>query len=146
MARAFMSLSRYPVGTAYDELIDAKCTPRPAAEALFAWLSSISDVDLQARRAAVDAAIMTMGITFTIYSDGQNIDRAWPFDVIPRIMARSEWRRIESGLKQRLAALNLFINDLYNKQSIVKDGIFPAELLASSKNFRPQCMGACLWN
>lgn len=141
MARKLMSQTRYAVGAAYDELIDSNGTPRPAAEALFTWLSSIGKEELQARREAVDAAIMTMGITFTVYSEGENIDRAWPFDVIPRIMARSEWRRIEAGLKQRLTALNLFIDDLYNRQSIIKDGIFPAELLAGSKNFRPQCVG-----
>ena len=79
-----------------DELVDANGRPRAAAKALFNWLSGIDNDELEARRAGVDAAIKTMGITFTIYSDGQNIDRAWPFDVIPRIMARSEWRGIES--------------------------------------------------
>ena len=76
-----------------------------------------------------------------IYSDGSNIDRAWPFDIIPRVMAASEWRRVDAGLRQRLKALNCFINDLYNEQKIVKDGIFPLEVLAGSKNFREQCKG-----
>jgi uncharacterized circularly permuted ATP-grasp superfamily protein len=96
---------------------------------------------MRERRASVDAAIMTMGITFTIYSEGQNIDRAWPFDLIPRVMDRSEWRRIEEGLKQRLTALNCFIHDIYNGQRIVRDGVFPAEVLAGSRNFRAQCLG-----
>jgi len=56
-------------------------------------------------------------------------------------MAASEWRRVDAGLRQRLMALNLFINDLYNKQKIVKDGVFPLEVLAGSKNFRAQCKG-----
>ncbi|NBR30326.1 MAG: circularly permuted type 2 ATP-grasp protein, partial [Betaproteobacteria bacterium] len=80
-------------------------------------------------------------ITFTIYSDGSNIDRAWPFDIIPRVMAAEEWRRVDAGLRQRLMALNMFINDLYNEQKIVKDGVFPLEVLAGSKNFREQCKG-----
>ena len=84
---------------------------------------------------------MTMGITFTIYSDGSNIDRAWPFDIVPRVMGRQEWRRVEAGLRQRLTALNLFINDIYNEQKIVKDGVFPAAVLAGAKNFREQCKG-----
>ena len=105
------------------------------------YLQELGDEQLQARRAAVDAAIVTMGITFTIYSDGENIDRPWPFDPIPRIMTGTEWWRIERGLKQRLTALNLFIDDLYNAQRWFGDKVFPAELLASSRNFRKNCTG-----
>ena len=76
-----------------------------------------------------------------MYSEGTNIDRAWPFDIIPRTIAKKEWLGIEEGLKQRLTALNLFINDIYNEQQIVKDGVFPIEVLAGSKNFREQCIG-----
>jgi uncharacterized circularly permuted ATP-grasp superfamily protein len=131
----------YPLTDAYDELIGTDCRPRPAAKPLFDYLASVDASVLEGRRAAVDATIMTMGITFTVYSDAGNIDRAWPFDIIPRIIARREWERIEAGLKQRLTALNLFINDLYNEQRVVKDGVFPIEVLAGSKNFREQCRG-----
>jgi uncharacterized circularly permuted ATP-grasp superfamily protein len=132
---------KYRINEAYDELIDSVGRPRPAARPLFDHLASMDAAALEARRGAVDAAIMTMGITFTVYSDAGNIDRAWPFDIIPRIMARKEWERIEAGLKQRLTALNLFINDLYNEQRVVKDGVFPMEVLAGSRNFRAQCKG-----
>ena len=128
-------------GAYYDELIDAAGTPRPWAATLVDYLSSLDASELQRRRSAMDAAIITMGITFTVYSDGANIDRAWPLDIIPRILPSHEWRRIEAGLKQRLTALNLFIDDLYNRQSIIKDGVFPREIFASSRNFRPQCIG-----
>lgn len=131
----------YPATDFYDELIDQEGRPRPAAQHLLEHLASLPQADLAMRRQAVDAAIMTTGITFTVYSDAGNIDRAWPFDIIPRIMAKSEWNRIEAGLKQRLKALNMFINDLYNEQEIVKDGIFPIEVLDGSKNFRDQCRG-----
>jgi len=136
-----LAASEYARNTAYDELLDAKLQPRPAAKPLFQYLESLEADELAARRKAVDATIMAMGITFTLYSDAGNIDRAWPFDPIPRVMARSEWDKIQAGLKQRLRALNLFINDLYNEQRIVKDGVFPAEVLAGSANFRPQCVG-----
>jgi len=136
-----MNIKNYPLGEFYDELIDSAHLPRPAATALFEYLARFSPAELNARRVEVDAAIMTMGITFTIYSDGANIDRAWPFDIIPRVMAAKEWRRVDAGLRQRLRALNLFINDLYNDQKIVKDGVFPLEVLAGSKNFREQCKG-----
>jgi len=136
-----MNINNYPLNGFYDELIDSAHRPRPAATKLFEYLSAFSPDELNERRTAVDAAIMTMGITFTIYSDGSNIDRAWPFDIIPRVMAAEEWRRVDAGLRQRLMALNMFINDLYNEQKIVKDGIFPIEVLAGSKNFREQCKG-----
>lgn len=69
------------------------------------------------------------------------IDRAWPFDIVPRIIPLQEWQRTEAGLKQRVQALNLFIDDLYHEQKIIKDGVFPVEVLAQSVNFRPQCVG-----
>ncbi len=136
-----LDFSHYRSDGFYDELIDANGQPRPWAKPLIDYVSRLDAAELNERRAAVDAAIMTMGITFTVYSDGANIDRAWPFDMLPRVMPGEEWRRIEAGLKQRLTALNLFIGDLYGKQAIVKDGVFPAEILASSRNFRPQCVG-----
>ncbi len=82
-----------------------------------------------------------MGITFTVYSDGRDIDRAWPFDVIPRVIEAGEWARIARGLEQRLVALNRFIDDVYNDQRVIADGVFPRELLDDSANFRPECKG-----
>lgn len=136
-----INAQEYGASTAFDELLDNKQQARPAARALFNYLNALTPGELDARRQAVEAAILTMGITFTVYSEGSNIDRAWPFDIVPRVIAKSEWLRIEEGLKQRLTALNLFINDLYNEQRIVKDGVFPMEVLTGSKNFREQCKG-----
>ena len=133
--------SNYFLNDAFDELIAPDGRPRLGAVPLFRYLESLEPGVLAARRDAVDAAIMAMGITFTVYSDGANIDRAWPFDIVPRVIPLREWERIEAGLKQRLTALNLFIDDLYNAQRIVKDGVFPLEVLEGSKNFREQCRG-----
>jgi uncharacterized circularly permuted ATP-grasp superfamily protein len=107
-----LDFSTYRSDGFYDELIDAQGVPRPWAKPLIDYLSQLDAAELNRRRAAMDAAIMTMGITFTVYSEGADIDRAWPFDIIPRVVPNEEWRRIEAGLKQRLTALNLFINDL----------------------------------
>ncbi len=131
----------YPSKDFFDELISPDGQPRPAARTLFQHLDALDAAGLDERRQAVNAAIMTTGITFTVYSEAGNIDRAWPFDIIPRVMSKKEWTRIEAGLKQRLTALNCFINDLYNEQRIVKDGVFPLEVLEGSKNFRAQCKG-----
>jgi uncharacterized circularly permuted ATP-grasp superfamily protein len=133
----------YPARGVYDTLLAAPGEPRPVAEGLCRYLGGLSDQELRERRAAADLAIRNLGITFTVYSEeGGSIDRAWPFDIIPRVIASSEWLRIERGLKQRVQALNLFIDDIYHQQRIVKDKVFPGELLADSKNFRPQCIGA----
>ncbi len=134
-------LTDYPPPGCWDELLDAELRPRPAARILFEYLDQLGVEELRARRASVDAAIMAMGITFTVYSDAGNIDRAWPFDIVPRTLSAREWARIDAGLKQRLTALNLFIDDLYNDRKIVADGVFPLEVLAGSKNFRRQCEG-----
>ena len=109
----------------HDELIDADGTPREAARAVAAYLDRLDDAELERHREAASQAIRQMGITFTVYSDGENIDREWPFDIVPRVIDAREWVRVEEGLKQRLEALNLFIDDLYNDQRIVADGVCP---------------------
>jgi len=126
----------------WDELLDADGQPRPAAGALVEHIRGLGLSELQARQDAADLDILGMGITFTVYSDGRGIDRAWPFDVIPRVIDAAEWRTIEQGLTQRLTALNRFIDDVYNDQEVVRDGVLPAEVLAGSANFRPACRGA----
>ena len=136
-----ISWSDYDPGKGWDELLKAPGKPRAHARQLTKYLSSLSPSQLSRRQEAAERAIVEMGITFTVYSEGQNIDRAWPFDIIPRVMPADEWARIEAGLKQRLAALNLFIDDVYNEQRILADGRFPRELIETSGNFLRECMG-----
>jgi uncharacterized circularly permuted ATP-grasp superfamily protein len=125
-----------------DELLEADgATPRPQARGLMSYLDQIGLEELRDRQQVAELDILTMGITFTVYSDGANIDRAWPFDVIPRIISGTEWAKVERGLSQRLRALNAFIDDVYNDQRIIADGVFPVELLNGSSNFREQCRG-----
>lgn len=132
----------YKVKNLHDELLRASGRPRPAAQALCDYLRSLKDADIEEYKAAAESAIHVMGVTFTVYSEAEgSIDREWPFDIIPRIIDKNEWLKIEAGLRQRVQALNLFIDDLYHEQKIIRDKIFPAELLKDSKNFRPQCIG-----
>jgi uncharacterized circularly permuted ATP-grasp superfamily protein len=137
-----IDLSAYPCDEVYDELVAAPGEVRPHAVLLLRALAELAPSELAARQEAADAAMKEMGVTFTVYSEGGAIDRSWPFDIIPRIILKSEWDRVEAGLKQRVQALNLFIDDLYHDQRIIKDGVFPAEVLAKSVNFRPQCVGS----
>jgi len=133
--------ANYNTDQAYDEMIDASGEARDACATLSHYLQSLGTEAIQGRRSAAEAAILEMGITFTVYSEEGNIDRAWPFDIIPRLIELQEWKVIEAGLKQRLKALNCFINDVYNEQCIIKDGLLPADLIQSSGNFRQECMG-----
>ncbi len=132
----------YKASGFHDELIRGGGRPRDAARFLTRWLSQLKDDEILERKAAAELAIQVMGITFTVYSEeGGSIDRAWPFDIIPRVIAKQEWDGIEAGLRQRVQALNLFIDDLYHDQKVIRDGVFPRELLADSVNFRKQCIG-----
>ena len=115
--------------------------PRQVSHSLCQYLNSLKKTDIDKRKIAAELAIMEMGITFTVYSDEGNIDRAWPFDIIPRIMDAREWKIIEKGLKQRLTALNCFISDVYGEQAFIKEGKIPSETINSSKNFRKECVG-----
>ena len=124
----------------WDEMVHGG-TPRSQCEGVANYLAVLSIGELQERQRSAELVIEARGITFTVYSEAGNIDRAWPFDVIPRVIASDEWQRISDGLVQRLTALNLFIDDVYGAQRVVKDGIFPVELLIDSVNFRRQCVG-----
>jgi len=104
----------------------------------------LAEFDLRAiRRRSDDASqeLLNLGITFTVYSKRDAIDRVFPFDVIPRVISRDDWRTIETGVKQRIAALNLFLHDIYHDEKILKDGVVPTDLVKSNKNYRPEMCG-----
>ncbi|GAB3681352.1 circularly permuted type 2 ATP-grasp protein [Salinisphaera aquimarina] len=125
----------------FDELFDDGGSPRASARGLIRQLGEFGGPELSNRRTAADLSIKAMGITFTVYSDAGMIDRAWPFDVLPRTIGETEWQRVRDGLLQRVTALNMFIADLYGEQKIIADGVFPREVLEHSVNFRPECVG-----
>ncbi|HTW75128.1 MAG TPA: circularly permuted type 2 ATP-grasp protein [Steroidobacteraceae bacterium] len=134
--------SAYRAPGLYDELVAPNGEPRAAACALMRHLRELDEDDIGLRQRAAELAIRSMGITFTVYhEEGGSIDRAWPLDVVPRTISRREWLRVEAGLRQRVTALNLFIDDIYHGQRIIADGRLPAALVASSSNFRRECVG-----
>ncbi|MBD5769664.1 circularly permuted type 2 ATP-grasp protein [Marinomonas colpomeniae] len=133
--------NQYNSSDFFDELIDEKGGFRAPAKQLLGYLDSLSEDELEKRRTTAEATIQEMGISFTVYTEEGNIDRAWPFDIVPRTIEASDWKIAEAGLKQRLKALNLFINDLYHDQNVIKDGIIPEHIIKESKNFRPECVG-----
>ncbi|HEX5152444.1 MAG TPA: circularly permuted type 2 ATP-grasp protein [Parafilimonas sp.] len=96
-------------------------------------INTLLDKDKQASE-----LFMNQGITFTVYSENEGIERIFPYDIIPRIITAAEWDHIERGIKQRLTALNLFLKDIYNDRQILKDKIIPAELIATCPHYTRQ--------
>ena len=119
-----MDWTRYRSPT-WDELIGRDGAPHPAALPLITYLSGLTRRELAERQLAANVNARVMGVTFTVYSEGRNVDRTLPFDLIPRVIARREWERTAAGLRQRIQALNLFIGDIYGDQKIIKDRVFP---------------------
>ncbi len=101
----------------YDELITPKGNARAYARKMYSFINKTDPEALAERQKGADLAVKQMGITFRVYSEEEgSIDRAWPFDIIPRMIPLKEWQQVEAGLKQRVKALNLFIDDLYHDQ------------------------------
>ncbi len=121
----------------FDELITPSRSPRVVARRAINMLQSLSREEFTARRQAAELAIREMGISFTVYSEGKNIDRAWPFDIIPRVIRSKDWDHVSRGLAQRSRALNAFINDIYNKQKILADGVLPASIFSNRGTTSP---------
>lgn len=135
-----MNFSNYRTEDFYDEYFDEKNNPRKGSSIVINRIESLSDGELLNRQKAAEAALFNMGVTFTVYEKEAGIERIFPFDIIPRIIEQQEWDVIEHGLKQRIEALNLFIDDIYHDQKIIKDGIIPSELILSSRSFKKQCI------
>ena len=131
----------YDPGSFFDELMFAKHQPRAFSFKLLEYLRCMEKEAFTQRVKESEVEMLERGITFTIYSDAGNIDRAWPFDIIPRAIPKGEWERTEKGLKQRIRALNQFIQDIYNEGNIINDGIMPAEVVYQSKGYRKECHG-----
>lgn len=125
----------------FDEAIAADGRARPASKELFEHINQLGYEELQARQKIAEKTIAQMGISFTVYSDSGNIDRLWPFDLLPRTIDYDDWQEVTAGLKQRLDALNLFIEDIYNDKNIIKKGVIPADVVLSSKDYREECQG-----
>ena len=131
----------YDPGGFYDEMFSPDGSPRAAAQMLVERIDSFSEGELTRRQIAAEHALLRMGITFNVYADEQGVEKIFPFDLIPRIIDADEWSWIERGLKQRIHALNLFIDDVYHDQKILKDGVVPADVVLSSERYLQQCVG-----
>lgn len=131
----------YNTATFFDEVFRSPGNRRPHYNAVLETIGSLTPQDYGQRQRAADNAFLRQGVTFTVYGDDQGTERIFPFDLMPRIIPRQEWQRIEAGLVQRITALNLFLHDVYHGQKIISDGVVPAALVESASHYRPEFRG-----
>ncbi len=138
-----MSLfDNYALDGFYDEMFSQAGQPRPHYQSLHATLSALTAADFRQRAQMAEMSMLNQGVTFTVYSDDRGLEKTLPVDLVPRILTHDEWGAIERGLVQRLRALNLFLQDIYHDQHILKDGVVPRELIVNGKHFRREFLGA----
>ena len=131
----------YDTGQFYDEVLSAPGARREHYAAVLDSMSALQPADYSKLQRSADKAFLQQGVTFTVYGDEQGTERIFPFDLMPRVIPRREWDRIEAGLVQRITALNLFLNDVYHCGKIIADGVVPAELVESASHYRPEFRG-----
>ncbi len=132
--------SQYKVDDFFDEMFSAPGAARPHYSRLLATFKEMGAADFERKRDLAAASFLTQGVTFTVYNDDQGTERIFPFDLIPRIIPAREWDLVESGLAQRITALNLFLHDIYHGQNILNDGVIPKEIIWEATSFRSEFM------
>jgi uncharacterized circularly permuted ATP-grasp superfamily protein len=129
------------MGENFNEMLDADGNVRAPYKIMQDWLGTQSPADLRAKIREAESIFRRLGITFAVYGTDDASERLIPFDIIPRIFAAHEWRRLEAGIRQRVAALNSFIGDIYHRQEILRAGKVPSKLVLQNEAYLPQMAG-----
>jgi len=141
-AQSTLLLDGYtPLDGVRDELIDANGRPWPHARRAADLLNSFSAQAFTRCQALAELSLAEQGVTFSVYSDNRGTEKIMPFCLAPRTIAADEWTRTERGLTQRLKALEMFLDDLYGRERVVREGVVPPEILMMSKSFNPKLRG-----
>lgn len=135
----FSGYTPYP--GVYDEIFSSEGNVRNDVYQAIKTIDELSEESLYEKQKFVDASFLKNGITFTVYNNSEGTEKIFPFDLIPRVISKKEWQELEKGLKQRLKALNAFLNDIYSDQKILEDGVIPRELVESSEEYLPEMRG-----
>ncbi|WP_082232559.1 circularly permuted type 2 ATP-grasp protein [Halobacillus massiliensis] len=122
-------LKNYQQGSFFDEMVDGSGRPKEHYESFYKLISDTPEEELREKHETAQLSFLRQGITFTVYNDEGGTERTMPFDFVPIIIPEDQWKTIEKGMKQRMKALNYFLDDIYKDQEIVKDGIIPEELI-----------------
>ncbi len=131
----------YQVNGFYDEMLAASGHPRPAYRRIYEQLNQLGPVELARRHGLALQMFRNHGITFAVYPDAQGTEKVFPFDIIPRVIEARTWGRLEAGLKQRLAAINLFLDDIYGRKLILKQRAVPPEIVLTSPQYLREVEG-----
>lgn len=129
------------MGTIFNEMQDKEGGIRPPYVLIEQWFKTLSRKDVDRALREAEAIFRRQGITFAVYGDNQASERLIPFDIIPRVFAAAEWRRLSAGIEQRVRALNAFIHDLYHRQEILRAGIIPHDIIIQNEAFVPEMIG-----
>jgi uncharacterized circularly permuted ATP-grasp superfamily protein len=125
----------------FDEMTASGGDVRAVYARISRWLDESPPELLAARREQAEMMFRRIGITFAVYGDKESTERLIPFDIIPRVLSRTEWNRLEKGLVQRVKALNAFLADLYGKGDILRAGVVPSDIIYRNPAFRPEMAG-----
>lgn len=125
----------------FFEMLDESDTVRDCYAPVQQWVEETGIEGLQRRMVEVEAIFRRIGITFAVYGEGGDPERLIPFDLLPRIFTAQEWTRLEAGIRQRAAALNAFLLDIYNRGEIIRAGIIPADIIYRNSAYRPEMAG-----
>src|SRR5580692_2456396 len=136
-----MQFANYQTDGFHDEMFDSGGVPREEAKLLVDTIESLDDGQFLRCQRSAERILLQLGITFNVYGDSAGTERIFPFDLIPRIVVADEWDQIERGLRQRVHALNCFIDDIYHDQKILANGIIPRDVVLSAASYRQQCHG-----
>ena len=131
----------YDPGGSYCEMLGRAGAAVNGREMIRERIAQMSMAELRRRSKAAERELFNLGITFTVYTKRDAIDRILPFDLIPRVLPATDWQIIETGVEQRVRALNLFLHDVYHDQKILKDGVVPKGLVLGNENYRPEMVG-----
>ena len=127
--------------TFYDEMYVADSGVRPHYGEFHNWLNNTPAAHIQQKRTEADLAFHRVGITFAVYGEESGAERLIPFDIVPRIIPAAEWATLEAGLKQRVRALNMFLDDVYHDQKILDAGVIPRQKVLGNSQYRPGMQG-----
>lgn len=133
-------MNLYDSSLFFDEMFDGN-QPKPHYRSFHHKLSIFSQEQLEEKYRQAQASFLRQGITFTVYGAQDGTERTMPFDCVPIIIPQTQWAIIEAGVKQRVEALNLFLQDVYDEQKIIRDGYIPRQLVEKNPYFSPIMKG-----
>ncbi|MCH7415389.1 circularly permuted type 2 ATP-grasp protein [Belliella sp. R4-6] len=136
-----METSKYQINGNFDEMFGQDGVCRAHYNSFLSLVKKTSPKKMSQLQFSANKTQIAMGMTFNVYHDNQGTEKILHLDIVPRIIPNSEWQLLEAGLKQRIHALNLFLQDIYNERKILKDGIVPEDLILKSKDYLEPCIG-----